>query len=223
MIKQFIGTIVLLLLISFAMAQDVIIKHNGQKIECTVVEVSDQIIKCKHFSTPDKTVFNILTKDVYMIKYQNGEEIVFNYKHPEELIFNIEPLSVQNGFWGKRIWMGDTKMRNADIKTLFGSYPEALKKFNAGNTMKIAGNLIGLPSAFAFGWNLGIMIAGGEANNTVLAISGVGTVMGIVLVVFGNNSVMESVNIYNSAIEGTSLNSIKLGITENGIGLKLGF
>ena len=63
-----------------AMAQDIIIKQNGDEIQCKLLEVSSGEIKYKRWTNPDGPTFIEERDDVFMIKYQNGEKDVFGAK-----------------------------------------------------------------------------------------------------------------------------------------------
>lgn len=63
-----------------AMAQDVIIKQNGDEIQCKLLEVGSEEIKYKRWTNPDGPTFIEERDDVFMIKYQNGEKDVFGVK-----------------------------------------------------------------------------------------------------------------------------------------------
>ena len=63
-----------------AMAQDVIVKQNGDEIQCKLVEVGTESIKYKRWSNQNGPTFVEERDDVFMIKYENGEKDVFGVK-----------------------------------------------------------------------------------------------------------------------------------------------
>lgn len=63
-----------------AMAQDVIVKQNGDEIQCKLIEVGTESIKYKRWSNQNGPIFVEERDDVFMIKYENGEKDVFGVK-----------------------------------------------------------------------------------------------------------------------------------------------
>jgi len=63
-----------------AYSQDIIIKMNGDEIEAKIIEINTTEIKYKKHSLPDGPLYVILKKEVFMIKYSNGEKEVINKK-----------------------------------------------------------------------------------------------------------------------------------------------
>ncbi len=63
-----------------AMAQDIIIKQNGDEIQCKLLEVGSEEIKYKRWTNLNGPTFIEERNDVFMIKYQNGEKDVFGVK-----------------------------------------------------------------------------------------------------------------------------------------------
>ena len=59
-------------------AQDLIILKNGDEINAKVTEVYDQGIKYKKTTFLDGPDFNLKNSQIFMIKYSNGEKVIFN-------------------------------------------------------------------------------------------------------------------------------------------------
>jgi len=221
--KLLLGILTSIFLFSLASAQDVIIKKDGSEIESIVLEVGHDIIKYKKFSNQEGPSYTISKEEIFMIKYQNGDKDVFNSQLSQISTPDPVPLTIKSGFWGLTIRQGDKKLSGSDVKGIYSNYPEALSKYKNGKTLNLFGNIIGIPSAFVFGWEIGTLIGGGEGNTTALAISGVGFATGIILGVAGNNSIKKSVRIYNSEIDKTAFLQLDLGVTRYGVGLCLSF
>ncbi len=58
------------------MAQDVIIKRNGDELQCKILEVSKNEVKYKRWSNQEGPLFTEKKADIFMIKYENGEKDV---------------------------------------------------------------------------------------------------------------------------------------------------
>ncbi len=66
-----------LLLVSSSYSQDVIIFHNGDMIESTIMEISDSEIKYKKYDNLDGPLYVVLKKDIFIINYSTGEKDIF--------------------------------------------------------------------------------------------------------------------------------------------------
>ncbi len=66
------------LLFSFNLiAQDIIIKRNGDEIKSKILEITSETIKYKKFEFQDGPIRNINISDVFMVIYENGEREKF--------------------------------------------------------------------------------------------------------------------------------------------------
>lgn len=85
-----------LLLSCSAMAQDVILKQNGEEIQCKLIEVGTEQIKYKKWSNQNGPTFVEERDDVFMIKYENGEKDVFGVRTVAQPIEAITPTTGMN-------------------------------------------------------------------------------------------------------------------------------
>lgn len=85
-----------LLLSCSAMAQDVILKQNGEEIQCKLIEVGTEQIKYKKWSNQNGPTFVEERDDVFMIKYENGEKDVFGVRTVAQQIEAITPTTGMN-------------------------------------------------------------------------------------------------------------------------------
>jgi hypothetical protein len=60
-----------------AMAQDVILKKDGNEIKAIVKEVGEETIKYNKFDNPSGPVYSIKKSEIFMITYKNGSKDVF--------------------------------------------------------------------------------------------------------------------------------------------------
>lgn len=63
-----------------ASAQDVIVKRNGDEIQCKILEVSKNEVKYKRWTNQEGPAFVEKKTDIFMIKYENGEKEVVAYE-----------------------------------------------------------------------------------------------------------------------------------------------
>lgn len=76
---------------SFLFSQDLMIMQNGDDIECVVTKVGVDEIEYKKFSNQEGPTYTVLKKDVFLIKYKNGEKDVFNERSQIQEPVNEEP------------------------------------------------------------------------------------------------------------------------------------
>lgn len=71
------------LMASYAMAQDVIVMRDGTSILSKVLEITPTEVKYKKYSNLDGPTFTVLKTDILVINYENGEKETF--ETPENL------------------------------------------------------------------------------------------------------------------------------------------
>ncbi len=207
---------------SLIFGQDIIKKKSLEEIKCKVIEVTPDLVKYKKYNDLDGPVYELPFSEVFVIRYENRKNELLNNADSTRTGENPPLLSFTNGFFGPVILEGKRRLSGSEVRQIYSNHPGALKKYNSGTTRAIIGNLIGVPCAFVFGWQLGTSVAGGDANSSVFAISGIGFVGGMILAMTGDVAIKKSVDIYNSEVQ-TPLAHLDFGITQNGIGLCLRF
>ena len=218
-------TVCLFALIQLSFSQDVITLTNGEKINALVIEVSPDLVKYRKFDNQEGPLYSILKKEVYMVKYQNGDKDIFNISdntvNQETGEEEKKPLTYQSGFWGLIIMKGERRLSGAEVKFIMKDDEEALSKFKGGKTLNAFGSVIGIPSAVVLGYELGYGIASGEFNSAVLIVSGAGFITGIVFSAVGNKKIKQSINIYNAKFGDDYSYNLGFGLTNDGIGFSL--
>lgn len=74
-----------------ASAQDVIVKRNGEELQCKILEVSKNEVKYKRWTNQDGPAFAEKKSDIFMIKYENGEKEVVAYEPPVLAVPSVTP------------------------------------------------------------------------------------------------------------------------------------
>ena len=72
-------------------AQDVIVKRNGEELQCKILEVSKNEVKYKRWTNQDGPSFAEKKSDIFMIKYENGEKAVGAYESPALAVPSVTP------------------------------------------------------------------------------------------------------------------------------------
>ena len=119
-------------------------------------------------------------------------------------------LNYLNGFW-----LDSQKLSKDAVKEMMTKNEDALKAFNNGRTMEVVGNIIGYPSAFIFGYDLGTRLSGGTGNNSMLIAGGIGTAIGLIFGIAAESNYKNSVTIYNSGLK-EQVSQLSFGLTESG-------
>lgn len=57
-------------------AQDIIVKRNGDELQCRILEVSKNEVKYKRWTNQDGPAFSEKKSNIFMIKYENGDKDV---------------------------------------------------------------------------------------------------------------------------------------------------
>lgn len=113
------------------------------------------------------------------------------------------------------IWKDGYKLKTSNIKELMTVNENALQVFNSGKTLEVISYVIGCPSGFVFGYDLGTRLGGGKGNNTTLIVSGIGTTVGLIIGFAAENKLKQSVILYNSRFK-SETSSLHFGITDTG-------
>ena len=96
------------------------------------------------------------------------------------------------------IFQNETKLNANQVKEVMSGNSEALVAYNSGRSLLIMGQVIAYPCAFLLGWETGARLGSGEGNNTLLVVSAVGTATGLIMAIFGEKKIKNSVSLYNS-------------------------
>lgn len=132
----------------------------------------------------------------------------------------INELTYKNG-----VCKNSQKLSPHEVRAIYANDAEALRVYNNGRSLGIAGYVVGIPCAFVFGWDLGARLAGGDGNVAMLSVGIAGTVLGITMGLIADSNIKKSVNIYNSNLKGkTAVCKIDFGVTRSGnIGMTINF
>lgn len=68
--------------VASTIAQDVLVKRDGEEIQCRILEVSTNKVKYKQWKNQDGPTFVEKKSDILMLKYENGTKEVMTYTSP---------------------------------------------------------------------------------------------------------------------------------------------
>jgi len=89
--KKYLLFILCLVLAQTAMAQDVIVKINGDELKAKVLEITPTNIIYLLPDAPDSVKQTIAKAEVFMLRYANGTKDVFTENLPSETIAKPDP------------------------------------------------------------------------------------------------------------------------------------
>lgn len=93
--KRHLLLIMLTLVLQSALAQDFIVKVNGDEIPARVMEITLQEVVYLQPDTTEEMTFRIPKKEVFMIRFGNGTKEVFTENLPEQKAIAEEALSAE--------------------------------------------------------------------------------------------------------------------------------
>lgn len=176
-------------------AQDVFTSENSDKNQFVVQEVLES------------DIFNETTTiDLSDIQQQSPTAPIL----PE--------LKYKNG-----IWQSGVKLSAKKVREIMAGNNEALQLYNSGKSLLLVGQIIGYPSAFLFGYDLGARAGGGKGNTALLIAGGAGTAAGLIMMFTGEGKMKTSVQLYNSKANSSVSSQLNFGFTQTGIGLSFRF
>lgn len=76
--KVLLSTLVMLSLLVSVQAQDIITTKDGKDIQAKILEITTSEIKYKKFNNQDGPTFTLEKSEVLIVRYQNGENEIFN-------------------------------------------------------------------------------------------------------------------------------------------------
>jgi len=120
------------------------------------------------------------------------------------------------------IFQNETKLTANQVREVMSGNNEALEQYKSGRTLFVVGQVISYPCAAMFGWDLGTRLGGGKGNGTLLAVGGVGTVVGLIMGFSGEKKIKNSVSLYNSKTSTVSY-QVNFGFTQTGVGFNMRF
>ncbi len=202
-------------------SQDIITKQNGDEIKAKVIEITSAEIKYKRFENINGPIYSMNLKEVFMIKYENGVKDVFTEKN----ISSNQNSEIRSDFIilkSGKAYQGDNLLTKQEFSDKMATNPNANNLFEYGKTLGTVGKIFAYPSAFVFGFTLGLSIfSWSSTKGVLLGVSGAGIIGGIIFASIGDSKITQAINIYNSANQ-VGL-KIQLKFNENGIGVALKF
>ena len=221
--KHLLSFLLLSALFSSIKAQDIITKTDGETIECTIIEVTLQLVSFKKIDDTKDPISSFWRKNVKKIEYEDGRVEFLHFQAAIDSNQQIIPLRITKGTWGLNIMMGEQQLSYAQVRSLYTEHPKALAKYDGGKFLRTTGVIVLTPSTLLLTIGIGAVLTGENINMPVVAASGVGVIFGILMMSSGNSAIKKSVKIYNSEIENKKAFSINLALSQDGFGISMKF
>ncbi len=229
-------------------AQDIIVTHDGERIDAIVIEISDTEVRYKRADNADGPTFVLTTEKIASIVYKNGEVQTFMGQNTQnqpvvsgtqgtKTVYSVRDAADIAFVAGQKIVKSEKRHKYyyGDIELDESLYRDflkltcsaAYKEYSTGTGLIWLGYLgngiitgVGLGLVAGSGLNDALLISG-----AIITVAGLGS--GITLVCIGAKKDNKSLDIFNAQCS-QSLNykqalSLNLGVTSNGIGLTLNF
>lgn len=130
-----------------------------------------------------------------------------------------DSLSFKRGSWSNQYYVGEQQVLYDDFIRILGDRNEqAVKMFENGKGVSVAGVVIGCVGASFFGYGLGTELAGGEDNTAMLVGGGIVMFGGIILSYVGENKMKKALRLSKN-----SSTSFTVSPARTGLGLCINF
>lgn len=145
--KKYGLTMLYMLCITIGMSQDIIVLQSGEEIEAKVIKVGSEEVEYRKWTNQDGPVYTLTPRDIFMIKYQNGEKDVFTHTNApvqvNEAAMPVNMLLTGNDGVYRRgnvyIFQG-VEMRGADYEQfLYNNCNPAFAQYMSGKNMSRVG------------------------------------------------------------------------------------
>lgn len=204
---------VLTLMLNKVFTQDLIIKKNGEEIQCKVLEVLLTEVKYKKLSNLEGPTYSIMKTEIFMIKYENGEKEVFSDSEKEKQLSSSDDSSIGLRNENRKFYLDNNEISKSDFLTNLKTNRTAYMKYQDGKVLYTSGLVVIIPSSVLFGVSIGRMILGENQNNALLITSGSFLVAGQVLSYLGQRQKDKAVSIFNSSRQ----SALNFGLGGNGL------
>lgn len=234
------------------MAQDIIVTAESERIDAQITEVSETEIKYKRANNPNGPTFVISTSKVASVIYKNGDvqtfkqqtnqnnststdknNVIVKVKDVNEIAFvpgqKLIPAEEGGLYYGNILLPIENGQYEQFLKL---NCPAAYKQYKTGMNMVVSGWTVGgVLAAVGFGLMLGSIRPQQPVNDALLISGGVlvgaGVISGVTLYCVGHKKWAYAHTVFNKqCVQNQSYSqdlTLKMGITQNGLGLTLNF
>ncbi len=169
------------------LAQDRIIKSNGDTLDCKITSIDSSKVYIEAYSKGQLIQSSIPISET---------KAIFNYSNSNGNTTNSPILySKDSGSW--RYYYNGVSFKKKNLGNLIKNDPVANKKFQEYKTTRGLIDVLVYAGSFSIGWSLGQVISGKEVNPYLLG-AGVGLcLISIPIYSSSTKSLHESIDIYN--------------------------
>jgi hypothetical protein len=214
--KKFLLFFYIISVSSLCFSQDMILRKNGNTIECNVLRVDSVNVHFKMQRGGVEVETLLAMDEVEKILYEGDFDP--NTTVPSEIV--VKPLGLTTKYYHNGI-----PLKNHELAGLLSLNKLAHEEYKKAQGSNAAATIFSLAGGFLVGWPVGTAIAGGEPN-WWLAVGGAGLILlSIPMTIDAKEKVYNAVEIYNEGLAQTSevKTKLMLGFSQNGIGIRLVF
>ena len=135
---------------------------------------------------------------------------------------NSDTISIKKGFETSLIYNGKA-LSMRQFSTMTSGMDDVQTYISRANLNRGFATGFALTSGFLIGWSIGGVIAGQEMNWGIAGAGAGAFLVALPFIAGYNSNAKRAAEIYNSKIGAKNGSSLKLGMTNNGFGLKLVF
>ena len=137
---------------------------------------------------------------------------------PESPLAAGKPLSIKHKLF-THYYEGDTEISKYAFNSKLATNTLAYKSYRSGRRLRIAANIIGIPSGFVMGWNIGSLIFRNTVHEKAFISSSIVWAIAFGMETSGEAKMKKAIKKYNQSTD----IGYRFNINPNGVGLALQF
>jgi hypothetical protein len=199
-------------------SQDIIIKSNGDKIECKISKEDSLNI---YFST----IINEKELNTSIIKANVKEVIYQKDRLASQGKNSCSFVETKKSGLGYQYYCNGKLLTLIELTDILKNNDKANSKFNEAKSSSSFGSILAGAGGAFIGYPVGTALAGGKANWVLAGIGAGLIIIAIPIVQSAEKQCKEAVDIYNQGTGNTSMikKELKFGLTTNGLGFCMRF
>jgi len=205
-------------------SQDTIVKANDMLVICHITKRSAEKVYYKPYKSLNSAEYYLKMEDVKTINSEPISHLVeIEFQETIDSTLIGSTLEARQRGLGMAVYSGNRRLTHLEIKSLFLNNSNAEDLYLSGRSLKAFGGVLIYPSIVIALSGVLLSVNGEEINMTMMAISGVGVILGVFMSGSGNTKIRKSIDLYNTEISPSSQVQLDFGIQAHGIGLALKF
>ncbi|MEQ8471956.1 MAG: hypothetical protein RIC35_12265 [Marinoscillum sp.] len=213
--KKLIVLIALMAISASTYSQDIIVRDNGDKIECKVTKVDSMIVYFDVIKNGVEISTTLAKSQIAEILYESPK----NVTSPSSIIMRKE-------FVGYQFYQEEKRLGVKQLLEAVRSNYQAYQQIQSAQSIHSLAVILSSAGGFMVGWPIGTAVGGGDPNWKLAAVGAGFLAASIPISLTFNKKVRKAVNIYNSGLQTSTFkkkSEFKLLVGANTVGLTLKF